>query len=239
MDNPGYVTLSRQSGLLRELTAIANNIANASTAGYRRESVLFAEHIAALEDGDPSLSIATLDRRYIDLSAGAIETTTGPLDFAIEGEGFFLVETPAGPQLTRAGSFTLGPTGELLTREGRRVLDQGGGAISLPPGAREIAGGADGTIAVDGQPIARLAVVAADEAFLVRTGDNLFNAERGFTPVETPRVRQFALEGSNVSPVAEIANLIEVQRAYESGARFVQDEHERIRNAVRELGQAR
>ncbi|MBY0421160.1 MAG: hypothetical protein K2Q06_02570, partial [Parvularculaceae bacterium] len=91
----------------------------------------------------------------------------------------------------------------------------------------------------DGQAIGRLGVVKADPAFLVREGANLFRAEKGYTPVDEPKVNQFALEGSNVSPVSEIANLIEVQRAYESGARFLADEHDRIRTTVRELGTRR
>lgn len=239
MDNAGYVALQRQAGLLRELNSIANNIANANTRGYRRESVIFAEHVKSLEQGDPSLSIATLDHRYIDVRQGAITQTNGPLDFAIEGEGFFLVESDGGPRLSRAGAFSLNGAGEIVNAEGRRVLDESGGAITIPAGAKSITAAADGTIAADGQAVGRLGVVKADPAFLVREGNNLLRAEKGYQPVENPKVSQFAVEGSNVSPVEEISNLIEVQRAYESGARFLGDEHERIRNAVRELGTRR
>ncbi len=235
MDNAGYVGVQRQAGLLRELSSIANNIANADTAGYRRESVIFAEHVAALEQGDPSLSLATLDHRYVDFRQGEIRQTSGPLDFAIEGDGFFLIETEAGPRLSRAGAFSLNGAGELVNSEGRRVLDESGGAITLPQGAQQIAAARDGTISADGQPVGRLGVVTANPAYLVREGANLFRAERGYEPVTEPQVSQFAIEGSNVSPVAEISHLIEVQRAYESGAKFLSDEHERIRNTVREL----
>lgn len=239
MDNPGYVSLQRQAGLLRELSSIANNIANANTNGYRRESVIFAEHVKALEQGDPSLSIATLDHRFIDVRQGAISQTNGPLDFAIEGEGFFLVETENGPRLTRSGAFSLNGEGEIVNSEGRRVLDESGGAIAVPAGTRSITAATDGTIAADGQPVGRLGVVAADPVYLVREGANMLRAERGYTPVDNPKVSQFAIEGSNVSPVTEISNLIEVQRAYESGARFLGDEHERIRNTIRELSSRR
>lgn len=235
MDNAGYVSLQRQAGLLRELSSVANNIANADTAGYRRESVIFAEHIKALEDGDPSLSIATLDHRYVDFRQGEIRQTSGALDFAIEGDGFFLIETDNGPRLSRAGAFRLNESGELINSEGRRVLDESGGSITIPQGAQHVAAGKDGTISADGQPVGRLGIVTAKPAFLVREGENLFRAEKGYTTVADPHVSQFAIEGSNVSPVAEISHLIEVQRAYESGAKFLSDEHERIRNTVREL----
>lgn len=235
MDNAGYVSLQRQAGLLRTLSSIANNIANASTSGYRREGVIFAEHIRALEQGDPSLSIATLDHRYVDLREGEVRQTSGALDFAIEGDGFFLVDTDNGPRLSRAGAFRLNEIGEIVNGEGRRVLDESGGAIVIPAGATQIAAARDGTISADGQPVGRLGIVTAAPAYLVREGDNLFRAERGYEPVANPRVSQFAIEGSNVSPVAEISNLIQVQRTYESGARFLSDEHERIRSTVREL----
>jgi len=238
MDNAGYVTLSRQSGLMRELNTIANNIANISTSGYRRESVIFAEHVKAMGGADPSLSIATMNHRYVDFSAGQISGSDNPLDMAIEGDGFFLVESADGPRLTRAGSFSLNGVGELVNTEGRRVLDEGGGALVLPPQSTSISVAADGTITADNQPVGRIGVVTADAAYLVREGDNMFRAEQGYEPVATPRVRQNALEGSNVSAVTEIAHLIEVQRAYEMGQSFMQSDDERIKRTVRELSQS-
>ena len=237
MDNIGYVGLSRQSGLMREMNAIANNIANVSTTGYRREGMVFSEYVKATGTNDPSLSIATMGHRFVDLSAGEIKTTESPLDFAIDGEGFFLVESPDGPRLTRAGAFTLNAEGEIITQDGRRVLDEGGGALIVPPGTSAIAAAPDGSLSADGQPVGRLGVVTADPAFLVREGDNVFHAQQGYEPVDNPKVRQNAVESSNVDAVLEIANLIEVQRTYEMSQRFLQKDDERIRQTVRELGQ--
>ncbi|MGE0410102.1 MAG: flagellar hook-basal body complex protein [Amphiplicatus sp.] len=235
MDNAGYIGLSRQSGLLRELNSIANNIANVSTSGYRRESVIFAEHVKAV-GADPSLSIATMSHRYADFSEGEIRGSNNPLDLAIEGQGFFLVESPNGPRLTRAGSFTLNEVGELINGTGRRVLDEGGGALVIPPQAGPVSVAPDGAISAGGQPVGKLGLVNADPAFLVREGDNLFRAEKGYEPAERAHVRQNAIEGSNVSAVAEIARLIEVQRTYEMGQKFLQDDDERIKRTVQELG---
>lgn len=238
MDNAGYISLSRQAGLMRELNTIANNIANASTSGYRRESVIFAEHVKALHGGDPSLSIATMNHRYIDFSGGEIRGSDNPLDMAIDGDGFFLVEGEGGPRLTRAGSFSLNAVGELITADGRRVLDEGGGALVVPPQSGTISVAPDGSVTADNQPVGRLGVVTADPAYLVREGDNVFRAERGYQPAAAAKVRQNALEGSNVSVVTEIAHLIEVQRAYEMGQNFLQSDDERIKRTVRELGQS-
>lgn len=239
MDNPGYVALSRQSGLKRELNTIANNIANLSTNGYRREGAVFAEHVARLQGGDQSLSLAVMNRHFIDLSPGEVTKTGNPLDFAIEGEGFFQVETPAGQRLTRDGAFSLNAQSELVTSSGARVLDQSGGAILVPQGTTTIKVTEDGTIFADGQAVSRIGVMATDAAALIREGKNLFRTDAEIQPIQNARVRQFAIEGSNVSPVTELARLIEVQRTYEMSKGFSDNENERIERTVRVLGQAR
>ena len=237
MDNAGYVGLSRQVGLRKELNVIANNIANVSTNGFRRESAIFAEYVKALDGGDPSLSIATMTHRFIDLSAGEIAVTNNSLDVAIVGDAFFVVETPQGERLTRDGAFSLNDIGELVTATGNRVLSNGGGPINIPQDATKISIAGDGSIFVNGQTTGQIGLAKADPTTLVRDGDNLFVSEQGYEQSETARVQQFALEGSNVSAVEELARLIEVQRTYEAGQRFMQNENERIERTIRALGQ--
>ncbi len=239
MDNAGYVGLSRHAGLIRKMTILANNVANVSTTGYRRESTIFAEHVKRLGDGDASLSIASMTHRYFDFSEGALNNTGNTLDVAISGEGFFRIETPRGDRITRAGAFSVNAQNELVTREGHRVLDDAGGPIALPPSFTSLSISPDGSMVADGQQVARLGVFRTDSNLLTREGDALFRAEGAIEVVETPQLRQGAVEGSNVSAVAEIAELIEVQRAYEMGQQFMQNEDERIRRTVRELGQSR
>ncbi|MEM9705443.1 MAG: flagellar hook-basal body complex protein [Pseudomonadota bacterium] len=236
MDNAGYVAMTRSSGLFKQLSVIANNLANISTSGYRREGASFAEHVKSTGFETPSVSMTNMNRRFIDFSQGDIQKTDNALDVAINGPGFFLVETNNGERLTRAGAFTLNPDGELTTAEGYRVLDEGGGAIALPPGASSIIITEDGTISADGQAISRLGVVDANQEALTRQGDNLFSSENGYEQLEAPRVLQGAVEGSNVNPIEEIALLIEVQRAYEAGQNLSKAEDERIRQTVRQLG---
>lgn len=237
MDNASYTTLTRQSGLLREMQSVANNIANMSTTGFRREGVVFSEHVKALEDGGASLSMASAHARATDTRQGPLTMTGGTYDFAIEGEGFFVVRTPEGEFLTRAGSFTPGPEGELLTPDGAEVLDSGGSPIFVPLGTTSVSLAPDGTLAADGQPIAQLGIVEPiDPLELTRQEGTRFNAPSGYAPVEFPNAMQGFLEGSNVSPVAEITRMIEVQRAYELGQNFLNSEDERIRSVLRSFG---
>lgn len=238
MDNAGYVSLSRQAGLLRELDAVANNIANISTNGFRREGSIFAEHYMALDDGDPGLSVATMSHRFLDLAPGDITQTDNPLDMAIEGQGFFLLETQNGQRLTRDGAFTRNAEGELTAQDGARVLDDSGGAILIPAQAKTVTVGDDGSVYVDNQVVAKVGVVTADPAYLIREGNNRFRAEAEITPVENARVSQNALESSNVSAVTELARLIDVQRTYELSKSLSDSENDRIEQTVQTLGRS-
>ena len=138
MDNAIYATLTRQSGLMAEMRVVANNIANANTTGFRREGVIFAEHLSALDRSGDTLSMAHARGRTLDLDQGVLTQTNGSYDLAIEGEGFFLVETPDGNRLTRAGAFLPSAEGELMTAEGFRLLDDA--AVALAGVVRDVAG---------------------------------------------------------------------------------------------------
>lgn len=232
MDNAIYAALTRQSGLMREMRTVANNMANSSTTGFKKEGVVFSEHLTSLRDGRETLSMANAHGREPDLSPGSLTLTGGKFDLALESDGFFMVETPQGNRLTRAGSFLLSPEGELINADGYRVLDEGQAPIALPPGVKSFGVGADGTISADGLPIGRLGVFdQQDQSLLRHVAGTLFSAD-GAEPVENPTVRQGFLEESNVNPVLEIARMIEVQRAYELGQSFLDGEDQRIRAAI-------
>lgn len=237
MDAAGYVTLTRQSGLMREMQVVANNMANLSTSGFRREGVVFSEYVKRLE-GDPSLSMASASARQVDLSQAGISRTGAAFDFAIQGEGFFLIDTPRGQRLTRAGSFTPSAEGELVTPDGDRLLDQGGAPIFIPPDAGAVSMAEDGTLSAGGTPLGRVGLwQPADALSLRHEGGTLFAAEGDLGPVEGGVLLQGALEDSNVDAVAEVVRVIDVQRAYEAGQAFLDREDERVRAVVRILGQ--
>lgn len=235
METAGYVTLTRQSGLLREMQVVANNVANGSTTGFRREGVIFSEFVRR-SGTDPSLSMASGGTREVDLTEGGLARTGGTYDFAIRGDGFFMVETPQGPRLTRAGAFTPGPDGGLQSTDGHPLLDAGGSPVTVPAGARSVLLGPDGTLSADGQPFARIGLwQPVDTVHLRHEGGALFDAGAP-VPATGGQLVQGSLEESNVDPVLEVARMIEVQRAYEMGQGFLDREDERMRGMIRTLG---
>jgi flagellar basal-body rod protein FlgF len=237
MDNAFYTTLSRQSGLMHQMQTVANNIANMSTAGFRREGMIFSEFVHDTGPGEPSLSMSGSQTRHADLTQGALSKTDGQFDFAIDGPGFFLVESPEGQQLTRAGNFTPNEQGDLVTQDGSLVLDAGGAPIFIPPDARNVAMAADGTISADGRPVGQLGVwQPVDPNTLAHRSGTRFAASDVEPVFEGFEIRQGVLEGSNVDPVSEIARMIEVSRAYELGQSFLEREDQRIKLVVTTLG---
>ncbi len=237
MDNASYTTLTRQSGLMTEMRAVANNIANASTTGFRRKGVIFSEFVKALAPGDPSLSMATANVRDTRLDQAPLTQTGGTFDLAIEGEGFFMIEGLGGPMLTRAGAFTPSPEGELVTLDGHRLLDAGGAPVFVPADAAAISIAADGTMSADGQPLAEIGLWLPNDPNDMRHRDGVrFEAPGGAQPViGGAMILQGYLESSNVDPIGELARMIEIQRAYEQGQAFLEREDERIRGMIQTL----
>ncbi|QIR84013.1 flagellar hook-basal body complex protein [Paracoccus sp. AK26] len=233
MDNAIYATLTRQAGLMAEMRVVANNIANANTTGFRREGVIFAEHLSALDRRGDTLSMAHARGRTLDLDQGVLTQTNGNYDLAIEGEGFFLVETPDGNRLTRAGAFLPSAEGELMTADGFRLLDEGMAPIVVPAGASGVAVGADGTMSANGVAFGKIGIFTApQDAQLTHKGGTAFTIDQQPEPVDDARIRQGFLEESNVDSVFEITRMIEVQRAYELGQSFLDREDQRIRSAI-------
>ncbi|WP_415922543.1 flagellar hook-basal body complex protein [Tateyamaria sp. SN6-1] len=232
MDSTGYIALTRQSGLMREMQVVANNIANTATSGFRQEGVTFSEYVSAMRGG-PSLSMGQGNVRQTSFEQGALDQTGGTYDLAIEGDGFFLIETPEGERLTRAGGFSSNAEGDLVTFDGYRVLDAGGAPVFVPPDARSISISPDGTISADGALVGQIGVVRPlDQADLVREGGVMFRSDAGFEPSDTARVLQGFVETSNVDPIGQLARMIEIQRAYEMGQNFLNSEDERVRRAM-------
>jgi len=189
-----------------------------------------------MPDGAQSVSMAHGKIPNTSYLPGTMTTTGGPFDLAIDGDGFFLIQTPDGERLTRAGHFMPNAQGDLVTPDGHAVLDAGGAPLFIPPGASSVAVASDGTLSADGVLLGQVGVVRPEDgAQLVRAGGVMFRVEGAFGPSDDAFVRQGMLEGSNVNPMTQITRMIEVQRAYEMGQSFAQSEDERLRNAVRNL----
>ncbi|APX22662.1 MAG: flagellar basal-body rod protein FlgF [Rhodobacteraceae bacterium] len=230
-----YTTLSRQQGLMREMRMIANNIANQATTGYRQQGVIFSEYVRRTDEaGIVSMSAAQV--RDSSFAQGGLTRTGGQLDLAIEGDGFFLVQTPQGERLTRNGAFATSSAGDLVTQDGHPVLDSGGAPVFIPPDATDLAIAQDGTLSSNGAPIGQIGVVSPlDRGAMIREGGVLFRADQGYEPTQAPRVMQGFVESSNADPILQIARMIEVQRAYEMGQNFLQREDERLRGAIKAI----
>jgi flagellar basal-body rod protein FlgF len=221
---------------MSEMRTIAQNIANSSTVGYRAESLVFSEYIKA--SGEESVSMATARSRFIDTSQGVLDKTGGVFDFAIEGDGFFRIETDNGERLTRAGNFALNVDGEMVTTEGYRVLSADAAPIVIPPGEGRIRVSGDGEISTAQGVIGQLGVAEVDPKSLRREGDNLFSSTAAIQPAENPRVAHGFLEKSNANPIEDVSRMIEVQRAYELGKGMMDREHERVTKLIQTIGRS-
>ena len=241
MENAITAGLSKQIVLARALDIAANNIANQTTTGYKAEQVDFKEYlsyVATPDGGDPVVSLVYDADTFTDFSAGGLQTTHAALDFAIDGDGFFAVQTDAGIRYTRDGHFGLNEFGELVNRDGAQVLDDGGSAILIDPELGPIVTSPDGELQQDGSPVARLGVFNFDDPRELRkTGANLFAADFDTLTTSNAIVRQGFVEISNVSPVAAMTDMIEILRAYENAAAVVQTSNDLARDAVRTLTQ--
>ena len=183
--------------------------------------------------------MGTANPRFLDTAQGGLTVTRGVYDFAIEGDGYFTIDTPDGQRLTRAGSFALSPEGSLVNMDGFPLLDAAGGPVFIPPGASEIAVGADGSISIDGAAVGQIGLVTVgDPKALRHDGGTMLVALEPVQPVTNARIAQGFLENANVNPVVEISRMIEVQRAYELSASLAKNEDDRIRQSVRKLGEA-
>ncbi|MFN0024058.1 MAG: flagellar basal-body rod protein FlgF [Parvularculaceae bacterium] len=234
MSNVINAVLSRQVSLERELASLANNIANASTAGYRRDTHIFSEYVNALR-GEPSLSQTRIGGRAISAEQGELTATNAPFDLAIEGPGFFVVQTPEGQRLTRAGAFLRNEQGVLANADGDVLSGEGGGAIAIPNSAGAVAIADDGVVSADGEVLGQIRIVNADPTTLQREGDTRFRTDAPLIESQAS-IRQGFIEQSNVEPVIELARLIEVQRSFELGQQLVNREGERVERAISVIG---
>lgn len=231
MSNAIYPSLGRQQGLMQEMQVVANNLANSSTTGYKADRAIFTEFLVSPGPQEDSVSMGGLGGHAFKLGQGDLKFTGSQFDLAVQGEGFFVLQTPQGPRLTRAGNFQLSSESTLIDAFGNSVLGAGGNPITIPEDAAQISIGGDGSISANGQLIDRVGVVKADGE-LERDSNTFFAAPGGYAQFEEASVVQGALEQSNVSPVLEVARMIEVQRAYEAGQAMLDREDDRISQLI-------
>ena len=249
MQNALLIGLSRQTILERQLDVIANNVANVNTSGYKADNSLFEEFLksGAHEDNfvgsDRRVSFVQDRGTFRDFSQGAAEQTKNPLDVAVDGSGFLVVQTPAGERYTRDGSMMLNNQGQLVTAAGNPVLGTGG-PIVFQPTDHDINITPDGTITVvegTGRTDSlrgKLRLVSFPDAQkLLKEGLNLYTAGEGSAaqPDVKSAVRQGFIEKSNVNAVAEMSRMIEVTRAYTQISTLLQQQSDLHKTAIQQL----
>ncbi len=238
MQDSLYVSLSSQLALEKRLNTIADNVANASTVGFRATGVKFEDVVSGT--GQRSVAFASAGDTFLSGAHGAMQETGNPFDFAVQGDAWFGIQTPSGTIMTRDGRFSMNENGELLSIEGHPVLDAGGAPIQLDPrgGAPKV--GADGGLRQGDRQVAAIGLFNFDPGInFTRYGNSGIVPPRQPEPI-TDRsdigVAQGFLEQSNVNPITEMMRLIQVQRAFENVAAMVRQAGGATDEAIKTLG---
>jgi len=237
------LTAMAASGLrarMESLDLVANNIANASTGGYKADREFYSTYVAPeAQDNDPNSAMPLIDRPWTDLSQGSLVSTGNALDLALSGRGFFAVQGPSGPLYTRNGSFHLAPDGRLVTAEGYGVRNAAGAVVTLQGANGPITIASDGTVTQDGNPIGQLQLVDFPAgAGLSKQGSNYFRVS---DPAEQPTapaglaVEQGKLEASNSGTADSAVRLIGVMRQFEMMQKAVSMGLDMNRQAVEQV----
>jgi flagellar basal-body rod protein FlgF len=239
--NAQLIGLSRQIALARQMDVVANNMANINTTGFKAEESLYEEYVGPVARDqdfmgkDQPLSYVQDWATMHDLSAGDMVQTGNPLDVAINGAGFFAVQTAGGDRWTKAGSFQINNAGTLVDLSGNPVLGDGG-PIQFGPEETDVNISEDGAVSSSAGAKGRLRLVEfANPQAIKHEGGNLFSGGTPIAPTDT-RVMQGFIEKSNVSGVSAMAEMIKVQRAYESAAALSQRQDDMRRSAIQRLG---
>ena len=247
MSGLSYVALSAQVALQKQLDVVANNVANTNTTGYKPDRELFQSYVERLSVPGGSVSFVQDRATYIDRKEGEINMTGNPLDVAIKGDGYLAVSSGNDTLYTRDGHLQVSGDGTLVNSGGLPVLGPDSQPIQLPPNANQPRITADGTITIRvngvSQTLGQIGMFQpSDPLSLRKAGASTYSAPAGaMQPVENgdPSVKlvQGGLEGSTVQPVAEIANLTELSRAYDRLQTLLTDDNDRVQKMIQTLGQ--
>lgn len=237
MENTLFIALSRQMTVRRQLETVANNLANANTAGYKAERLMFVEYLSKSDNGKSQMHFVQDLASARNHNPGKYEKSGNSFDMAIEGPGFFVVEAPNGEQrFTRDGQFRMDQDGKLINRDGFPVLGDGDAPILFQPNDVEIAVRADGTVTAGDAVRGKLKIVEFENPYRMKKAEgNLYKTQEVAKDAEKSSVIQGMIEGSNVQPILEIAEMMRAMRSYQSAGKFIESEHERQRRAIDRL----
>lgn len=220
--------------------SLANDLANASTPGYKPDissqasfgDLLLSNSATGQVVGSLGVGVH-IAQTHTDLTQGPVESTGQPLDLALEGPGFLAVQTPQGTRYTRNGQLAVDAQGRLVTATGNAVLDPLGKPVAVAGHSTDLAVARDGTITAGGKRLGAVAIVSLKGA--TKIGDNLFTGAPGARPAGTT-VTQGSLEGSGVNPASVMLDMIVSLRAYEASQRVIRSIDETLRRGIDSAG---
>lgn len=243
-----YTALTGSLAQQHALDTIATNVANANTAGFRGDRVIFSQLVVGAQKGqnpDPRQVAPNRADQFVrvavnqlDSTSGLLRSTGNPLDVGLSGDGFFQVRTPQGERLTRSGNFMLNTDGEISTVDGNRVIGEGNLPITIPRNTKNIEITVNGTVRADGLDINKLSLKrVADPTSLVREGATTYTVSQGAAvlPATKVEVMQGHLEASNVNPVAGLNELITVNRSFDALQKVIETFQSIDQRTVRDI----
>jgi flagellar basal-body rod protein FlgF len=237
MEAASYVALSSQMALTRQLDVVANNLANASTPAFKGERMIFAEFVSQKATASSNVSFVQDLGTARDASQGPLAQTGNPLDLALQGDGYFKVQTPLGLRYTRNGRFQLDGTGQLVNAQGYALLGDGDSPITLPTGVHDITVTRDGTVSTLQGDTGHIQVVKfADERALSPASGGVYVTDAQPIPVTDTVVRQGMIEESNVQPILEMTRMMKISQNFSFAKDFGDGESTRATNAIDKLG---
>ena len=248
MNSGLYAALTGNINAMKRLDVVSNNLANATTAGFKKDRLTFesvlksANGAAQSPAGGDGIPVFSGDRFYTDFTPGPLQQTGNALDLALEGDGFFAVTTPQGEAYTRQGNFHMDNTGRLMSADGYPLNPE----IIIPNNATKITVGSDGTVSAylpgESTPttVGTLQVVDFPKPYaLQKIGSALFvptDPQLKPQPVTETTISQGTIEGSNVSVMSEMVQLIEANRYFEACSKVVKSFDDMAAKAANDLG---
>lgn len=238
-----YRSASAMIPRIKKQETIANNLANASSPGFKKDTV-FTEELSRAEmrraERQTDWQTPMIDQVYTNFEQGGLDKTGNTLDIALEGVGFFVFETPEGEQvLSRAGRLMADNSGYIVNAEGHRLMGDGG---PLNVAGGEVAIAENGRVEVDNNAVGTIRVVEIPETDqLIKIGKTEFALPQGIDLRQAVRfaVRQGYLESSNVEVVTEMIDMITSFRNYEADANAIKAQDESLKNLFNNVGRVR
>lgn len=242
MQGASLILTGYQTTLARALDVVANNVANSNTTGFKRQELKFDTYLMRPTVQD-SFAFGIDKSTIRDIAPGPSLQTGNPFDLAIQGKGYFPIQTATGTQYSRSGAFVLNGQGQIVTPNGDKLLGDGDQPITIPDDASDILISADGVVSAktagntNATELGKVKLVKFDrEQFLQMVGNGLYTTTETPQPDTDSSIVQGMIEQSNVKAVTEITNMIDILRNYQTASRMLDNENQRLRDAINRLG---